>query len=543
MEAELEQKLKRLMLFRVVMITTLLLIAAYVEMVSETLLSVNPLYFLIAATYALTLAYVAMLGTGRYRETQVHVQVIGDIAIVTGLVYLTGGSGTRAGFLLLYPISVLSASVLLPFRKALALAGLAILLYAGVLLCVRQAWIPARGLADVPFIPLKQVLYSIFVTGVACATVAMTGSYLSENLRSVGRRLEESVEEIADLRHLNAVIIDSMQSGLLTADASGRVLHVNPFGENVLGRRVAELRGQLVRDVLDSPALDAPALRAGLDAGLRPFRVECPYRRREDVLDLGFSVSPLAGTDPGGYLLVFQDLTHIKHLERQIRVKEKLAAVGEMAAYLAHEIRNPLGSISGSAQVLMEEDSLSGEQGRLLQIIHRESQRLSNSLNQFLFQIRPEQTPLSLVDLAPLISGAVALLQNAPEVRPDHNIVFEAPQGTYICFVRPDHIVQVFWNLVRNGLEAMSEGGTLAIDLSRDRGDALLVIQDEGRGITNAERPRVFEPFRTLTASGTGLGLAIVYQIVKQHGGDIVIANRPPRGTVVQVRLPLAASA
>ncbi|HET6899865.1 MAG TPA: type II secretion system F family protein, partial [Vicinamibacteria bacterium] len=168
-----EHRLKRLMLFRVVMITTLLLIAIYVETVSETLLPVNPLYFLIAGTYGLTLVYALALRFLPFRTVQVYVQVIFDLLVITGLIYLTGGPGNRAGFMLLYPISVLSGSVLLYRRKSLVLAGVATLLYAGMLWAVRDGWIAGgQALADVPAMPVKHVLYSIFVTGVACATVA-----------------------------------------------------------------------------------------------------------------------------------------------------------------------------------------------------------------------------------------------------------------------------------------------------------------------------------------------------------------------------------
>ena len=205
-----EHRLKRLMLFRVVMITTLLLIAIYVETVSETLLPVNPLYFLIAGTYGLTLVYALALRYLPYRDVQVYVQVIFDLLVITGLVYLTGGPGSRAGFILLYPISVLSGSVLLYRRKSVALAGVATLLYAAMLWGVRGGWVPAgQALSDVPAMAVKHVLYSIFVTGVACVTVSLIGSYLAQSLETVGLKLEEAAEEVADLRELQQVMVRS----------------------------------------------------------------------------------------------------------------------------------------------------------------------------------------------------------------------------------------------------------------------------------------------------------------------------------------------
>jgi len=535
----LEPRLKRLMLFRVVMITTLLLIAIYVEAVSETLRPVNPLYYLIAATYALTILYVLALRFAPHPEAQVYVQVVLDLLIITGLVYLTGGTGTRTGFMLLYPISVLSGSILLYRGKGLLLAGLATLFYAGVLLAVRSGAIPPQGLADVPFMLEKHLLYSIFVTGVACATVALIGSYLSESLRDVGEQLEEAAEQVADLRELNKVIVDSIHSGLITADSGGHILYVNNFGESILGVRTADIRERPLRELIGSPLLEPLALQARASyEGLARFEVV--YRRPDGTaLDLGVSVSPLATPEPaGGYLLVFQNLTEIKRLEQQVRIKEKLAAVGEMAAHLAHEIRNPLGSISGSAQVLMGEANMSEEQERLLAIITRESKRLSETLNHFLYQARPALPPSGPVDIGRALEEAVTLLRNGPEVRDGQSVEFESDQGPHVCLADPDQIKQVFWNLARNGLEAMPGGGVLQVRLSSRGDDLVLSVRDEGRGMGRDEQLRVFEPFHSETPMGTGLGLAIVYRIVREHRGDITIRSAPARGTEVEVRLP-----
>jgi len=253
------------------------------------------------------------------------------------------------------------------------------------------------------------------------------------------------------------------------------------------------------------------------------------------------SVSSLATADPGnaGYLLVFQNLTEIKRLEEEVRTKEKLAAVGEMAARLAHEIRNPLGSISGSAQVLMGEPNISAEQGRLLAIITRESKRLSDTLNQFLYQARPSASARGPVDVGRLVSEAVTLLRNGPEVGPTHTVEFEMDAGPHVCLADPDQITQVFWNLTRNALEAMPGGGILKVRVFMDGDTLVLSCRDQGRGIGREEQRRVFEPFQSGTPMGTGLGLAIVYQIVREHGGDITVRSTPGRGTDVEVRIPL----
>lgn len=540
MHTTLEHQLKRLMLFRVVMITTLLLVAIYVESVSETLLPVNPLYFLIAATYALTLGYVVGLRVLPRLEVLIYVQVLLDLLVITGLVYLTGGAGTRLGFMLLYPISVLSGSVMLFRGRGLILAAVATSFYAAMIWGVRAGRLPVPLLSDIPDMPVRHLFYSVFVTGVACATVSLIGSYFAENLRSVGQKLEEAAGQVADLRELNLVVVNSIHSGLLTADLEGRILHLNEFGQAILGRTDSEVRGRPVREVFESVLLEPSSLRArAAHRGLA--RLDLGYQHPDGTTrDLGVSVSPLATSEPvrRGFLLIFQDLTDIKRLERDGRLREKLAAVGEMAAHLAHEIRNPLGSISGSAQVLMSEANMSAEQERLLAIITRESKRLSDALNQFLYQARPtlNRNP---VDLGRLIAEAVTLLRNGPEVGPAHTVDFKTDEGPHVCMADPDQILQVFWNLTRNALEAMPAGGILTVRLSVRGEEVALAFRDQGRGMGHEEQRRVFEPFQSGSPMGTGIGLAIVYRIVREHSGDITVRSTPARGTEVEIRLPL----
>jgi two-component system sensor histidine kinase PilS (NtrC family) len=536
MNVELEARLRRLMLFRVVMVTTLLFIATYVEVFSETLLAVNPLYFVIVATYALTVVHALALRFLSRWNAQVHVQLVGDLLTITALVYLFGGM--RPGFLLLYPLSVLSATVLVPRRVAVSLAGLATVLYGSLLLAVRNGLATSQALADVALLPPRPAIYSIFVLGVACVTAALLGSYLAEGLRHAGIRLQEAAVVVADLRELNQVIVSSIQSGLTTTDAQGRVLYVNAFGEGILGRGLSALRGASVSDALGSPLLGLAELR--VRAASRALgRLELSYahpagRRRE----LGVSVAPLAAGAQGGYLLVFQDLTEIRRLEDEVRTKEKLAAVGAMAAELAHEIRNPLGSIRGSAQMLMAEPALGEERNRLLEIISRESKRLSDTLNRFLYHARQPSHSHGPVDLRPVVESAVTLLRSGADVGAGHVVSFEVDDGPHVCLADPDQMAQVFWNLARNALEAMPGGGRLEVALRRVGGEAVLSVRDHGRGMGRDEQRRLFEPMAGSGGMVAGLGLAIVFQIVRQHGGDIAVHSDPGQGTRFDVRLP-----
>jgi two-component system, NtrC family, sensor histidine kinase PilS len=529
-------QLKRLMWLRLLMVTTLLLSAAYVEAGSESPQPFNALYFLIAATYLLTILYA--LALRRFPERirpQAAVQVLVDLVLVTSLVYYIGrGGGAGAGFALLYPLSVLSGSVLLLRRQAVEVAAAATLLYAGVLCLVRWRAIPPAGLIDVLTLPSKQLVFAVFVTAIVCGAVALTGAHFADSLRSTGRQLEQAVDEVAALKEVNQIVVQSLQSGVLILGSDGRVRHLNAFGASILGLAAESASGQPVRQVLGG-ALDAESLRARV-ARREWSRFEVNFRRSDGrELPIGASVAPLvtqAHEPGGGYLLVFQDITEVRRLEQQARDNEKLAAIGEVAARLAHEIRNPLGAISGSAQVLLADADMSEDQVRLLSIITKESRRLSDNLNQFLQQIRTPTRPLAPIDLGPIIEEALTLLRNAPEVSAVHEVRFERDSGPHLCLADPDRITQVLWNLARNGIEAMPRGGVLAVSLRATADRVLLALQDDGRGIGSNDL-QGFQP-----AAGGGLGLAIVYQIVREHHGDIGIHPVPPRGTRVEVRLP-----
>ena len=541
-DPSIDRRIRRLIAFRVVMITTLLVTAVYVETVAGTLTSRVPLYWLIGATYLLNAIYAVALRLTSRRAPLVFGQVVADLLIVTALVYLMGDS--RGGFLLLYPLAVLGGSVLLARRESVLLSALAVVMYAGLLVGVRSAWFPARGLVSAQQTSARGLGHSVFVTAIACGTVALVGSYFSQSLRTADERLEQVSEAMEELQELNRIIVDSIQSGLAMVDETGRVLYLNDTGARILGLTPEAARGQRIKEVLGASELTAERLAEYVSAGTLPGRVEVDYQRRDGRrLRIGLAFSPLASNLPAklrGYLIAFQDLTEIKRLEREVRLKEKLAAMGEMAAHLAHEIRNPLSSISGSAQVLMSEGSMAPEQELLLSIIRRESQRLAQTLNDFLGQARPTTPVSALVDLRVVISNAVSLLRNGTEVGPNHRVELAVDDGSYTCMVNADQVMQVFWNLARNGLEAMPAGGRLGVRLTHSAGYVLLIVEDEGKGMEPSRVARAVEPFESSSARGLGLGLAIVYRIVREHGGDIAIESSPDRGTRVEVRFPIS---
>ena len=226
-------------------------------------------------------------------------------------------------------------------------------------------------------------------------------------------------------------------------------------------------------------------------------------------------------------------------------MQQRLAAVGEMAAGIAHEIRNPLASISGSMQILRKDLALNGEQSQLMDIVLRESERLNQTIRSFLAYARPQRFSITRLDLRPVLQDAALLLRNSAEVGQDHVVDVDVPDVPVWCEADEGQVRQVIWNLATNGLRAMPDGGRLRLGARREPGTAagVLVVQDEGVGIPEAELDSIFQPFHGAFEKGSGLGMAIVHRIVIDYGGEIRVKSKPGAGTTVEVRLPARAAA
>jgi two-component system sensor histidine kinase PilS (NtrC family) len=533
-----------LMVLRVVVVTALLGSAVVAEVIARPREPGEPLYLLIALTYLLTLLYALAwpFTAGRRRELA-YVQVTGDLFTVTGIVYFTGGLESTFSFL--YFISIISASIILFRRGGLMAASAASVLYGsliqGLYLGVLPLY-PAIGGRALPVMPAQVVGYTIFLNVFGFYTVAFLTSYLSESLRQTGRRLEEASDYLADLQVLNQTIIASITSGLMTADFEGRINFFNDAASSILGVAPEKAIGQEVRALLAEGEDFLDRLKEKL-AAKRYIRMEGAYlngRGQETYLGMSVSYLLFEGEKKSGFLFIFQDLTEIKRLEREVRLKENLATMGEMAAGMAHEIRNPLASISGSVQVLAEAEELNRDQKRLMDIIVRESERLSGTLTEFLAYARPPRFEPDQIDLRKVVEETATLLGHSPEVLPEHEIALALPETPVMLFADPNQMKQITWNLARNALQAMPDGGRLEMSLSRNgSGEVVMTFSDQGVGMSGGEMDRVFEPFSGSFKRGSGLGLAIVYRIVKDYNGTIQVDSAAAKGTVISVHFPL----
>ena len=296
------------------------------------------------------------------------------------------------------------------------------------------------------------------------------------------------------------------------------------------------------------PAAIGDALQRGLESGsvgARRVDFKFPTGDGRGGIDIGLSGSLLqAPGSPAGFLITFQDVTEIKKLERDARMQQRLAAVGEMAAGIAHEIRNPLASMSGSIQILRHELPLSSEQEQLMDIVLRESERLNSTIRSFLAYARPQRFAISRFDVRRALNDTALLLRNSAEVRDNHTIDVEVPSEPLWYEADEGQIKQIVWNLATNGVRAMARGGRLLLSATCEptSDGVVIAVKDEGIGIPAEELDGLFQPFHGSFAKGSGLGLAIVHRIVTDYHGEIQVNSRQGAGTTVSVRLPAGAT-
>jgi two-component system sensor histidine kinase PilS (NtrC family) len=495
-------------------------------------------YALGVATFFATLLYIAMMRLLRRNpELQAYLQFLGDLVLITCLVYFLGGA--TSPFSLLYLIVIAVASTLLRRRAGVIVASLAFVLYAATILAVYFGVLPA-GTPNQESVSLFRLVYNLAVHGFGFYGVALLTYYLAHNVTRAERELEEKTEHLADLQIVHRDVIQSINSGLMTTDLAGVVTSVNHAGEEILGRSELELLGAPIdRSGLFTPAVWEEGTAASGQTGRHRSEVELSGQGAGRYV--GFSISRLndAFGQHRGYIVIFQDLTTWRRMQEELRIRDRMVAVGELAAGLAHEIGNPLAAISGSVQMLSS--TLHGDeaQRKLIDILLKESYRLDRTIKGFLRFARPRDRSSVPFDIARLLSENFELLRNSEEVSPRHTLELDLSPGSASLLADPDQISQIFWNLARNALRAMPEGGTLRV-VGEATGDAYrLQVIDSGRGMTEEQRANLFHPFQSFFDGGTGIGMAIVYRIVQDHGGRLRVDSRPEVGTTITVEFPL----
>lgn len=376
---------------------------------------------------------------------------------------------------------------------------------------------------------------------IAFLVVGLLASRLSER-RSSGEQLKETAKTLANLRALHERIIESIKSGLVTADLDGNIYTINAAGVEITQCDPEKIAGTSIFSLFGDIKHEIDLSLGAVDEGEQQPRFEADLQTPEGfAVRIGYSVSQLLSesNEPTGLIITFQDLTEIRSIEESSRRKDRLAAVGRVGAGLAHEIRNPLGAMRGAIQVLQSNTPPESVQADLMDIILRESDRLSNIITNFLSYSRPKIGDFQENDVCDAIRDTFTLLKHSPDVRPEHTLREELPPTPVIISADIAQLKQVFWNLSRNAIQAMPNGGTLSVRLETIPSNRVrIVFDDTGRGMSPDQVERLFEPFSNSTSGGSGLGLSIVYQIIRDHNGTINVRSIEGEGSTITIELP-----
>ena len=496
-----------------------------------------PLLRFSAAGLVLTVCYAALRALGLSVVVEVTVETICDLMLIGSLVLETGGA--TSPFSMLFLLVIGATALVLERRAGLMTAGLAWLLYATICVAVFMGWAgdaPAEGLASA-----LRLGYALGVHLIGFYGVAFLISLLGTRALRAEQELAVTTGSLADLEIFHRDVIESMSSGLVLLDLSGNILSINQTGRGILELEERVLDGEHISELglFDRATWEELSQEAGSERIRDESTLEGPDGERKFV---GYSVGTIRDSEGElrGHSVVFQELTQWRKLQEELGVKERMAAVGELAAGLAHEIGNPLAAISGSVQMLRRTTAGDGPESKLLDIVLKESERLDRTIKSFLRFARPQERSARRFDICLLVRENLDLLRNSVEVHPRHRLEDDLEPESVTLLADRDQIVQVFWNLARNALKAMPEGGTLLVR-GRTVGDTYysLAFHDSGVGMSEEQVHGLFHPFRSY-AGGTGIGMAIVYRIVEQHGGQVEVHSDVDRGTTVEVRLPLS---
>ena len=534
-------KLGWLIACRLAIAIVLSLLASLWTSAGQSPQSINKSLGLTTIVACLTILYILIFRLSKNILFQARFQIAVDVLLVTWLVW--NSNVIQSPYIALYILIIAMSSLFLGPREVVVTSvGCAV----AFTTCALQIT-GLVGQTDPSKLvdgSLSQTVQWVGLFDVAFFVVGLLSARLAERQSRSDVRLMAATQSLANLRALHERIVASIRSGLVTTDLDGRIFTFNAAAEEITGYREETIRGEDA-SILFGEMKDhiAQTLRA-LKAGERSPRFETNCLTSEGMrIRLGYSISPLASEvgETTGIVISFQDLTQVRSLEESSRRQDRLAAIGRMAASIAHEIRNPLAAMRGSIQMLRSEMDSDSSQTELMEIILRESDRLNRIITDFLSYARPRSLAPARVDVGDLLHQTFALMRHSPEIAENQSIVEELPGEPLFAQADEGQLKQVFWNLARNALQAMPDGGTLRATLEPNSDNRLrIAFTDTGRGMEPEQVEHLFEPFSS-TTGGTGLGLSIVYQIIRDHGGTINVRSRVGQGTTITVELPVAA--
>lgn len=532
MPSATRNRLTWLIASRLTVILILLGTATVINLVSPALILVRVFIEATLVTAFLSITYSLLIKFSQRHTEQAYLQIFLDIILVSLIVYQT--SLTEKSFAALYLLIVLAASTVLPRIAVLITSLLCVIFYLIVI------WLLYFKIFEHNLPPLNPE-QSVPLYILAILVIGILGGQIAERLQTSHLALTKVTQNLANLQAFNERIIESIHSGLVTTDLTGKILSFNRSAEEITQYKTSQVINHNFSEVFgdQSNHLEFSPEILKVSKPIR-FTAICQSATGRQM-HLGITASQLSGEDSqtNGLVFSFQDLTEIIKLEQEIRRRDRLAAMGKMAAGIAHEIRNPLAAMRGSIQVLRSELDLSEDQAQLMQIVLRESDRLDKIVSDFLAYARPSPVNMLEFDLVSWLSETVSLLRYSAEWSDTHEIVLDCPKTPLMILADSNQLRQIIWNLARNALQAMPKGGKLTISLKEFQDQTIeFAFIDTGVGMSESEMERIFEPFNSNRPGGTGLGMAIVYQIISDHDGKISVESQPEKGTKISIILP-----
>ena len=548
-QKETLSRLQLLMFLRVGFVSLLLGVAIVIQ-VRETRTYfgeiLNAHYFLIALIYFLTFIYIVALKYIKNLFKFAYLQLLIDTIFITAIIYTTGGIESIFSFL--YLLNIISGGIILYRYGGMIIASFSSILYGAFLDLSYYGLINPIGYRF-PYIQEYQrseIFYMILVNVAAFYLVAFLSGFLSEQIQKSRAELKAKQKDIVDLEMLKENIIQNISSGLVALDEQSKIIVFNRGAERIFD---IDSRDAIRKDISDIIPHIMPYLKVH-----SPHKFsQLSYKGKEDQqIDLLLNISPLKEYDGSnkGKILVFQDTTRIREMEQEVKRMEDMAMLGELAAGIAHEIRNPLASISGSIQVL--NDSLSKEEAhinrRLIEIVLREVSRLDHLVNDFLQFARPQRIEIEEFELNQLIMDTLYLFQNSQSWS-EHLDIDTKIMSPLTIKSDPQQLKQVFWNIFLNASEAMPKGGLISIGADSETNFQSSIesvelvrikIEDNGPGLDSKIAKDMFKPFSTTKKDGSGLGLAIVKRIVEGLGGKVSGENLASGGAAITILLPVS---
>ncbi len=553
------KRIKWLMLLRL-MLATFSLGTAVLIQITKGKPYLDPylvsLYAIIGMVYALNLLYAFFLNRVKRVRTFAYIQIFMDVLLITGLINATGG--IRSVFSLFYYLSIISASIILYRKGGIIIATVSSVLY-GLIVGLEYYGIfqPLYEIPDDAIYGITSLLFRVVMNVTAFYFIAMLSSFLSEQASKSHEALKIKEIDYHKLEILYRNIVESINSGLLTVDEENKITSFNRAAEDITGHNFSDVYGVEISRVLpDLQEIGQSPGSGKKDDTMNP-RFEISFKREDGrILHLGFSKAVLkdVGGDSKGEIYVFQDLTKLKEMEEHVKLVDKLAAIGRFATGMAHEIRNPLASMSGSVQVLKDSLKLDSDNQRLMNIVLRETNRLDQLLSDFILFARPDDRRKESVELNNILDDTIQLFSYNPQYG-DINVIKNL-HGKIMIEADPQQIKQVFWNLFINAAQSMDHKGALVVNTEIVHQDSLskgvksrldtnsnefwshIIVSDTGRGIPEKYINKIFDPFFTTRDRGIGLGLAIVYSIIESYRGNISVKSQENKGTSFTIYLP-----